>query len=487
MRNKKASGKSRKPHERRTSGNSVKSRGRTWVVGAVMVVLLAVVGVLAVRSWQTEPLDHQRVEELLQKLYPQKRLPSRIPQEEKDLIDDANRDLRRKTSVYGELKLDGAQAMMANTDFANKTFIDLGGGRGMLAMYAGLRSRAKAAISIELSPTRHKVAQAAWRRLAALNLRGNPQKHIQFYQADILESGDKIRQADILYWCDTLFSKALREGLLAILEETEHEVHVFTLKRLPRHPRLRHLKTLHVGVSWRKEGAPMHHYVFLPSRSNLVGEQPFFPTTKEEAHYAIDSSIYYKAKAHIGEKEERAIRASGNSPEYETLSLQGVESLLTQLDIKNEDRVFILGSGMGKTAVVLYMRTLVQEVTGIEISPTRHRRSLRAKRKLFSEDWSHLEHDPDRTLRFIQGDFLQPDIDISSGTIFYACSKHFSPEILKGIVDRLAAIPREVTLVLFSKLPPDDRVRLIKTFQTSASWSKAADVFVYKTVFPSQK
>ncbi|MEM7495590.1 MAG: hypothetical protein AAF471_05560 [Myxococcota bacterium] len=470
------------PRQGSQTHTGVKPYGGSLLAGAAIVVSLAVLAVLVMRPWGFKPLDHRSAEDLIQQLYPEKRLPFRIPQEEKDLIDDANRDLRRKTSVYGELKLSGTNTVLSKLNFANKTFIDLGGGRGVQAMYIGLRKPVKAAISIELSETRSKIAQAAWKKLAALQPRGGPQNRIKFYQADILESFAIIKDADVLYWCDTMYSRTMRETLLEMLERIPREVHIFSLKRMPRHPRLRHIETFQADVTWREEGAPLHHYVFLKPDSPLVGKQGFFVATPQETAYAINSNIFYKMNSDINEQEALAIKKAGYSPAYETLSLEGVERLLTELAIKNEDRVFLLGGGIGKTAVALYMRTLVQGITGIEISPTRHVGALRAKRKLFSPDWSHMEPNPDRTLEFIQGDFLREEVDLGSGTIFYACSKHFSADVLKGIVDRLAAIPREVTLVLFSKLPADDRIRLIKTFQTPTSWSDAADVFVYRTV-----
>lgn len=482
MRHKNPVAKGKNPPGRLGGGAAARPRGRAWLVGAAIVVSLAVLALFVVRPWGFKPLDHRSAEDLIQKLYPEKRLPFRIPQEEKDLIDDANRDLRRKTSVYGELKLSGTNTVLSKMNLANKTFVDLGGGRGIQAMYIGLRKRVKAAISIELSETRDKVAQAAWKKLDALQLRGSPQDHIKFYQADILESFDIVKNADVLYWCDTMFSRSMREALLEMLERMPREVHIFSLKRMPRHPRLRHIETFQADVTWREEGAPLHHYVFLKPGSPLVGKQPFFAATKEEAAYAINSNIFYKASPAMSEQEAALIEKLGYSPKYETLPLQGVEKVLRELHPKDEDRIVILGSGIGKTAITLYMRTLVQQITGIEISPTRHQKSLRAKNKLFSQDWSHIEQDPNRTLEFIQGDFLSEGVDIGSGTIFYACSKHFSSDVLKGIVDRLATIPRAVTLVVFSKLPPDDRIRLIKTFQAPTSWSDTADVFVYQKI-----
>ncbi|MEM7403361.1 MAG: hypothetical protein AAF310_05075 [Myxococcota bacterium] len=427
------------------------------------------------------PFAFAKAMSIMQQLYPDKHLPSRIPQQEKDLINQSNDDNRNKSSVYGELKLKSIYAILQKLRLgANDTLYDLGSGQGRLVMLTYLTTKAHA-YGVELSETRHNIAQQALQRLKTMGLYDS--KRLQYRLADVLNSN--FRDATVVFVCDTLFNHKLRQGILDRVLAIPHKVTIVSLKRMPLHPRVYPQETIFLPATWN-EAVPVHIYHVFPQHG-LPAQHPsreFVKRNLREIRYNFESSIFYKRSAKISESEQEAIKATGNNPSYSELLLADREKLIDAIGCKKTDRLLVLGNGIGKFALHAYMSAPASRIVGIEISATRYNLSMRILRKAFSPDWAYIDPQPYRKVTFLQGDFLQNDFHerFQEATVLYAASQHYSMAVVQGIVDKTLQIPHTVKLILFQKLDSNPRLRRTKQLQVSTVGGKTVTAYLYETV-----
>eukprot|EP00466_Bigelowiella_natans_P000625 jgi/Bigna1/85003/estExt_fgenesh1_pg.C_10571 len=124
---------------------------------------------------------------------------------EKPLFVHDEEELFRKSSmsapVYGEMTFEGTRKMLSAVETKGKVFYDLGSGYGApIVAAAWLFPELKKMIGIELSPSRHRYAVKAKRKLC----RGVPDDKIVFLQKSMLEH--PLDDADIIFLSSLCFS-----------------------------------------------------------------------------------------------------------------------------------------------------------------------------------------------------------------------------------------------------------------------------------------
>ncbi|MEM7588915.1 MAG: hypothetical protein AAF320_01965 [Myxococcota bacterium] len=470
--------------KRKNDTKQLSAKKTRLALGAVVIAFLTAWVVYSkVNLHKTSLFAFSRALEIMQELYPDNRLPSRIPQQEKDLINQANNDVRNKSSVYGELKLEGIHTILQKLRLGPKdTLYDLGSGQGRLVMLTYLTTKANAR-GIELSQTRHNKAEEARKRLKSMGLYDS--KRLEYRLGDVLNS--KFDDATVVFVCDTLFNHQLRQGILDRLLAIKHKVTIVSLKRMPLHPRLYPQETLFVPATWN-DAVPVHVYHVFPASASPAQSpsREFVKRDLREIKYNFESSIFYKRSGDIDQREQQAILATGHNPQYSELTLADRETLIGAIGFRKGDRLLVLGNGIGKFALHAYMSAPVSRIVGIEISTTRHSKSMRILRKAFSQDWAYIDPQPYRKVTFLHGDFLQDDFHdrFQEATVLYAASQYYSATVVQNIVDKALQVPHAVKLILFQELPAHPRLRKIKQLQVSTADSATVPVYMYETALP---
>jgi len=119
-----------------------------------------------------------------------------IPKEECALIEGAG-----SSPQYGELERTGRLLRLLNLG-PDDHFVDLGSGRGRLAMHAALKTQVGSAVGVEMSATRHALAEQAQAGLQGLGY--DFQGKLQLECKDFLR-GPFIEEATCVYMCNTVF------------------------------------------------------------------------------------------------------------------------------------------------------------------------------------------------------------------------------------------------------------------------------------------
>jgi hypothetical protein len=161
---------------------------------------------------------------------------------------------------------------------------------------------------------------------------------------------------------------------------------------------------------------------------------------------------------------------------YGEILYPGINAMITNLDINDNDVFYDLGSGIGKVALQVFLKTSVKKACGIEASDARHRcaeKIYKSVKKEYSELFVK-----ERELESIQGNFLLHPIQ--EATIIFCDSVCFSEEVLKDIGAILNDCSK-LKHVISSKPIPLEKLSIAKTLELECSWQVHTRCYLYSS------
>ena len=149
-------------------------------------------------------------------------------------------------------------------------------------------------------------------------------------------------------------------------------------------------------------------------------------------------------------KNERKILTEDECIVYGEILQSSVTKLIKNLDIKNTDVVYDLGSGIGRFCLQVFLQTECKKVSGIELIKSRHDKAEIINQKV-KDDFSSKY--VNRELSFINKSFMSSNL--MDATIIYLASTCFNNEFLNSIFLKISKIPKLRALISLKKFVRD--------------------------------
>lgn len=184
--------------------------------------------------------------------------------------------------------------------------------------------------------------------------------------------------------------------------------------------------------------------------------------TIDELYQAYLAAVYEKLNT-------PAMSKAGGSLTYGEMLYPSVKKLLAKLSLRSQDSFLDLGSGLGKLGIQVFMQSQVHQVRGIEMQSELSSiacDALQTIKKEFPFFW-----EKDRTLEFLQGDFLT--LPWRHASVVYCCATCFRPELLHAIGDKLNQETSVQQVLSLRPLPTLTRLPLKEVFTVECSWDSA--------------
>lgn len=153
-------------------------------------------------------------------------------------------------------------------------------------------------------------------------------------------------------------------------------------------------------------------------------------------------------------------------PTYGEILPKAVSKLIGNLTIKETDVFVDLGCGNGKVVLQFYLQTQVKHSLGIEFSTTRFKQAAEVKNKIVLN--------PNKKIEFIRGNFLNKEINLSHGTIFYIASTCFSDKTMIKIWNKIIKNKNLKAIMVLKEFPSEcdfSKVKIIKDIAVGCSWA----------------
>lgn len=157
------------------------------------------------------------------------------------------------------------------------------------------------------------------------------------------------------------------------------------------------------------------------------------------------------------------------SETYGEILYPSMESLLSVFNLCKQDVFVDLGSGLGKIAIYVFLRSQVQEVHGVEIIPELHDQALAAANRVYRELPEFFEGN--RKLIFTMGDFLK--IPLEAASVLFIGASCFSPAITYKLGEIINASTHIHTVLTLRPIPNLERLLFKKTVRVECSWDTA--------------
>lgn len=158
--------------------------------------------------------------------------------------------------IYGEITVTSTAKLFDALKINEKDVLyDLGSGVGKVVLYAGLFTKVKQAIGIELSEARHQDSLRAL--LRASDVKKNLDNRCQFHNADLLTID--LSKASVVYTCSTAFSREFMRTVTAFLGEFTHDFRLVSLQDLPNQRHFELIDVIKLDMSWQRK-TPVHIY-----------------------------------------------------------------------------------------------------------------------------------------------------------------------------------------------------------------------------------
>jgi Histone methylation protein DOT1 len=156
----------------------------------------------------------------------------------------------------------------------------------------------------------------------------------------------------------------------------------------------------------------------------------------------------------------------------------GVNKIINNISIDENDVFFDLGCGCGKVVTQFYYQTCVKSSNGVEFSTTRFLQAQEIKEKIKKNEVT-----ADR-LKFYRSNFVNKNLDLSKGTIFYSCSTCFSDDLMKKIWDKISDNKNLNAIIILKDFPETcdfSRVKRTKSIEVPCTWAKSgAKIYYFK-------
>lgn len=186
--------------------------------------------------------------------------------------------------------------------------------------------------------------------------------------------------------------------------------------------------------------------------------------------YAYTDSIYQHSKGFQAYSDER--KADYMSRDvcyvYGELLYPSVVKMLKFMRPKRGDVLLDLGSGLGKFALQMFMRSPMQTIMGIEATEPLFEQSQKILAQA-KQDFPFLWQE--RTLDVSFGNFLERNWDPAN--IVYSCSTCFTNELLGKIGEKINDSPHIKQAFSLRPIPTLKRLILKDVFAVECSWDSA--------------
>ena len=163
-------------------------------------------------------------------------------------------------------------------------------------------------------------------------------------------------------------------------------------------------------------------------------------------------------------------------PTYGEILPNGVNKIINNLKINSNDVFVDLGCGNGKVVLQFYLQTKIKSSLGIEFSTTRINQAIKVKNKIKIK--------PNKKINFIRGNFLNQNINLSQGTIFYSASTCFSDDTMIKLWKRIIQNKNLNAIIVLKDFPnfcDFSRVKKTKELNVGCSWAVSqAKIYYFK-------
>mmetsp|Transcript_1534 Transcript_1534/g.2821 ORF Transcript_1534/g.2821 Transcript_1534/m.2821 type:complete len:380 (+) Transcript_1534:318-1457(+) len=168
-----------------------------------------------------------------------------IPDEERDIVNATG-----GSASYGELE--STDQLLRLLDLGPEhTFVDLGSGRGRVALHAALKTRAGRSVGLEMSQVRHRHALEAAARMQARGFYTGDRALLlceDFMQTDFLD------EASHVFMCNTCYTEGLSVEVARRCMNNPNFRVMVTTRELPYQPYLRKIGEYEQEYSWITSG-----------------------------------------------------------------------------------------------------------------------------------------------------------------------------------------------------------------------------------------
>lgn len=180
-----------------------------------------------------------------------------------------------------------------------------------------------------------------------------------------------------------------------------------------------------------------------------------------------ENTAYQRYLAYLYNKKSKVQSTTTIAQTSGEVLYPSISKLIHVLQIKDEDVVVDLGSGIGQIVLQFFLLTHAKEVIGIEIVSSQHEQASRALSQC-KKDLPALF--TDRQVTFLQGSFF--DIPFTQANVIFINSVCFTQEMLLKLVVLLNAMTH-LRVVLSTRALYGLRLRLKKIIRIECSWDSA--------------
>lgn len=159
---------------------------------------------------------------------------------------------------------------------------------------------------------------------------------------------------------------------------------------------------------------------------------------------------------------------------YGEIQTRGINTLLKEMELDENDVFYDFGSGIGKMTVQMFLNTPIRGAIGIEAYKPRCDDSKRIAKQLKKEFPEAFEGN--RQLHFKQGNFLKENL--KDATIMYTCSTCFSQKLLRDIGTRVNHAPKMRYVISLVEIP-NIGLKYQQRLFIKCGWEKRTECFLY--------
>lgn len=154
---------------------------------------------------------------------------------------------------------------------------------------------------------------------------------------------------------------------------------------------------------------------------------------------------------------------------YGEIFYAGIDKLLSVMNLSEKDVFVDYGSGLGKVVIQVFLKSLVKEAYGIEISAELHQHAASIAQKT-QKDLPEFYNDG-RKLTFLQGDFLKTPI--TTATVALVTATCFTQPLLAALGQVIEHTPSIHTVLSLRPIHTLQRLTFQKTIRIECSWDTA--------------
>jgi len=150
-----------------------------------------------------------------------------------------------------------------------------------------------------------------------------------------------------------------------------------------------------------------------------------------------------------------------------------LDTLISRLDINENDVFYDLGSGNGNVCATFLFSTPIKKSIGIELSSDRHNEAIRIKSEIQKNYSNQLEN---KQLEYIHDNFM--NYDYANATIVFMDSVLFTDKTLHEIENILIKAPNIKYLISMKAKYNPIHFKLKETLNIKATWGKSV-IYIY--------